>query len=393
MNAHVSENAGRRLAWLALATAPGLSPRGCAALLAAFGEPEAVLRASSRVLSAVTGVSAAAADRLASGAWQRDVEAAQARSTQLNVRIFTPDDADYPTRLRHLPDPPPALWRRGELEDDAAAIAVVGSRRPSSYGQAMAERIGRELSRAGFTVVSGLARGIDAGAHRAALEAGGRTVAVLGCGIDRAYPPEHRELQESIGRQGAVLSEFAPGTPPLPKHFPQRNRLISGLSLGVVVVEAGDRSGSLITARLALEQGREVFAVPGNVGVGGSVGTNRLIKSGAMLVEGLEDIIEAVAAHLDRRSLRPPTANSRLASGDGELEGDTLRVQGGAAPLESKLTAAEADLLEHLAREPRHMDELAALSGRPIQQVAALLVVLEIKGGVRQLPGNYYRTA
>ncbi|MEW6325200.1 MAG: DNA-processing protein DprA [Nitrospirota bacterium] len=365
---------GRRLAWVALASTPGMTPRSCASLLAAFGGPEQVLTAPLRDVGAVAGVSPSVARRLTSGESRRLADAALAQSAQLGALTLTPDDPDYPKRLLTLPDPPPALWCRGALEADAAAIAVVGSRRPSHYGQAMAERIGRELSGAGFVVVSGLARGIDAAAHRAALEAGGRTVAVLGCGVDRVYPRENRALQEAIGQRGAVISEFAPGTPPLPGHFPRRNRLISGLALGVVVVEAGDKSGSLITARLALEQGREVFAVPGNVGAGGSVGTNRLIKSGAMLLEGIDDILDAVAAHLDRRSLRRPPANRNQAYGDGGLV----------------LTAEEQNVLEHLTQEPRHVDELAARSGRPIQQIAALLVAMEIKGGVRQLPGNYY---
>jgi DNA processing protein len=388
--AHSSgDDAARRPAWVALAATPGITPRGCALLLARFGGPDAVLRASAEALAAVPGVSAPAARRLASGESSRRAVELLARPGS-GVCLLTPDDEDYPRRLRELPDPPPALWCRGEPGSvDAAIVAVVGSRRPSAYGEAMARRISSELARAGVTVASGLARGIDAAAHRAALEAGGQTIAVLGCGLDHIYPKEHRTLQEAIGRQGAVLSEFAPDAPPLSHHFPQRNRLISGVSLGVVVVEAGERSGSLITARLALEQGREVFAVPGNVGAGGSVGTNRLIKAGAVLAEGVADILQAVAPQLESASLRQPLPR-RLTS-----PADPNAAAGPAAPARRRtesdqLTAEEAALIELLTHEPRHMDELAVRSGRPVQQVAALLVSLEIKGSVRQLPGNYY---
>jgi DNA processing protein len=366
----------RRRAWVALAATPGLTPRGCAVLLARYGAPEAVLAAPANALASASGVSAQAAKSLASGESGRRAERQMRDSEQLGVSVLTPDDAAYPARLRELPDPPPALWGRGRADTDVAAIAVVGSRRPSPYGRTMAERFGRELAQAGLTVVSGLARGIDAAAHRAVLEIGGETIAVLGCGVDRIYPQEHRSLQEMIGRDGALLTEFPLGAPPLAHHFPRRNRLISGLSLGVVVVEAGERSGSLITARLALEQGREVFAVPGNLGAGGSVGTNRLIKAGATLVERVDDILHAVAAQFDPSSLRPLRP---LPSNDRPLSLEA-----------GSLTTEESALVGHVTGEPRHMDELAARAGRPVQQVAALLVSLEIKGAVRQLPGQFY---
>jgi DNA processing protein len=366
----------RRRAWVALAATPGLTPRGCALLLAHYHAPEAVLAASAGALASASGVSKSAATLLASGESGRRAEQLLRASDQSGIGVLTPDDAAYPARLRELPDPPPALWRRGKGEISPAAIAIVGSRRPSPYGRTMAERFGRELAQAGVTVVSGLARGIDAAAHRAVLEIGGNTIAVLGCGVDRFYPPEHRALQEAMAREGAVLTEFPPGAPPLAHHFPRRNRLISGLALGVVVVEAGERSGSLITARLALEQGREVFAVPGNLGSGGSIGTNRLIKAGATLVERVDDMLEAVAAQLDPSSLRPPRPSPSAAQPSSAA---------------ASLTTEEHALVGHVTDEPRHMDELAVRLGRPVQQVAALLVSLEIKGVVRQLPGQFYR--
>ncbi len=379
------ESSERRRAWVALSATAGVTPRGCALLLAHFGDPTAALGASYELLKSVEGISVPAAGQLSSGESGRRAEALLARAESLGLSVTTPDDDDYPKRLRNLPDPPPALWRRGDWrDDDAVAVAVVGSRRPSPYGRLMAEQFGRELSRVGATVVSGLARGIDGIAHRAALDAGGRTIAVLGCGIDRCYPEEHRSLQEAIGRQGAVLTEFPLGAPPLSHHFPRRNRLISGLSLGVVVVEAGERSGSLITARLALEQGREVFAVPGNLGAGGSVGTNRLIKAGATLVEGIDDILSAVAAQLEHR---PAVASSSTG------HAPRARIAAGTRPVTEPLTTDEGALIEHVGSEPRHMDELAVRSGRPVQQVAVLLLSMELKGAVRQLPGNFYFTA
>jgi len=362
---------------VALAATAGLTPRGCAALLARYRAPEAILAAPAAELSSAPGVSRPAAEALVSSQSARRAERLLRDSERVGAAILTPDDAAYPARLRELPDPPPALWYRGGMDFASAMIAVVGSRRPSPYGSMVAERFGRELALAGVTVVSGLARGIDGAAHQAALDAGGDTIAVLGCGLNRVYPLEHRALQEAIGRDGALLTEFSPNTPPLAHHFPRRNRLISGLALGVVVVEAGERSGSLITARLALEQGREVFAVPGNLGVGGSVGTNRLIKSGATLVERVEDILEAVAAQIDPsivRSLRPLPSADRMSSHAAE----------------ASLTTEERALAGHVTHEPLHMDELAARAGRPVRHVAALLVSLELKGAVRQLPGQFY---
>lgn len=212
---------------------------------------------------------------------------------------MTSADPQYPALLKELwPQPPRLSYRGGVIPEDRAAVAIVGTRTPSYYGIAMAEQLAADLAGAGITIISGLARGIDSVAHRAALQAGGRTIAVLGSGLDRIYPPEHAALAEAIARQGAVLSEFPPATEALPRHFPQRNRLISGLSLGVIVVEATERSGSLITAEWAAEQNRLVFAVPGNVLSASFRGTHQLIRDGAILIERAQDVLEALEPQL-----------------------------------------------------------------------------------------------
>jgi DNA processing protein len=256
----------------------------------------------------------------------------------------------------------------GTLErEDEAAIAIVGARHATAYGETVAHELAGELSRRGLTIVSGLARGIDAAAHRGALEAGGRTLAVLGSGLDQIYPPEHGGLAGEAAAQGALLSEFPLGTPPLRLHFPRRNRIISGLSLGVIVVEAGVGSGALITAHHALEQGREVFAVPGRVHARYSEGCNRLIKAGAKLVETWEDVLSELVPHLRRRSPR------RAAS-----------------PPPPVLTAAEQQVFDILAGGPLHIDALIVQAGLPGGRVASALVGLEMKGLVRQLSGKVF---
>jgi len=276
----------------------------------------------------------------------------------------------YPLLLSQIPDPPVCLFVKGEIRPDEPCIAVVGTRRASSYGRLVAERIARELASQGICVVSGLARGIDSSAHRGALEAGGRTLAVLGTGLDIAYPPENKELQEEIALRGALITEFPLGTMPHPWNFPQRNRIISGLSYGVVVVEAPEDSGALITAATAAEQGREVFAVPGDVTREKSKGCHRLIKEGAKLVEGASDIIEEIPALSGRPApplLKPP------------VEG---------------LSPVEAKVFSCLELSEKHVDTIAAESGLPPGEVAKALTFLEIKGLCKRLPGDMFvRTA
>ncbi len=286
------------------------------------------------------------------------------------------DGEQYPARLRTIPDPPAVLHCEGRIEpQDRQAVAIVGSRQATPYGLRITETLARELSGAGFTIVSGFARGIDAAAHRAALEAGGRTIAVLGCGLDMTYPPEHASLREEIAASGAVLTELAPGTKPLAHHFPRRNRIISGLSLGVIVVEAAEDSGSLITARLALEQGREVFAVPGPLDAPLSRGPHGLIKQGAKLVETVDDIIEELLPQMERPK--------RDLNSSGKMS---------AIPELPALSSEERTVLTLMSREPLHLDDLTEQSGLTVAGVAGILLALELKGVARQLPGQrYYR--
>jgi DNA processing protein len=291
------------------------------------------------------------------------------------ISIMTLGDADYPQSLRWISEPPPVLYIRGTFRpEDQLALAVVGSRKPSPYGQLMAQRLSAELAQYGFTVVSGLARGIDSLAHQGALQGGGRTIAVLGSGINVVYPPEHRRLYEAISTQGAVMSEFPFDTKPDRWNFPRRNRIISGLTLGTLVVEASDQSGSLHTARHALEQGREVFAVPGRIDVSSSRGTNNLIKRGAKLVEGIEDILEELPEAV-RLAVR---------------QRGTAPVPTDAAPMSMALTADEARVLALILPEETHIEAIIQTSQLPAQVVASILVRLELQGVVRQFPGKFF---
>jgi DNA processing protein len=285
--------------WLALRRVHGAGPRTCRLLLERLGSAEQIFKSTGEEITAA-GVGRNVARPIAGFNDFAPLEKELCELPRLGARLVRWTDADYPPNLRQIADPPPYLIARGLLEpNDAACVAVVGARAASEAGLRMAQRLGFELAAHGFVVVSGLPRGIDGAAHRGALEAGGRTVAVLGCGIDVAYPPEHRGLADSIiERRGAVLSELPLGTAPLPENFPSRNRILSGLSLGVVIVEAAEKSGSLITARMALEQNRQVFAVPGSPLSGKTRGSNRLLREGAVLVECVEDVIEDLAPQM-----------------------------------------------------------------------------------------------
>ena len=297
------------------------------------------------------------------------------------MEIVTILDEDYPELLRQIHDPPPFLYVRGELlPEDQKALAIVGSRQCSEYGRAVARRISQELARRGFTIVSGLARGIDGAAHEGALSVGGRTLGVLGCGVDVAYPLEHLSLKEAISKQGAVISEFPLATAPVPENFPRRNRVISGLCLGVIVVEAADQSGALITATSALEQGREVFAVPGPIGSKTSVGTHRLIKQGAKLIEGVEDILEEISGQLQPSG--PSRSVSTVSAGPPDRQAGPPRWSG--------LNPEEQMIYELLSHEPRHVDDLTVQAGRASSEMAGLLLQLELKGAARQLAGHMY---
>jgi DNA processing protein len=288
-------------------------------------------------------------------------------------------DLRYPASLRNIADPPPLLYVDGDLEPiDAQAIAIVGSRHATPYGIRIARMLAGELSRLGFTIVSGMARGIDRVAHESALSAGGRTLAVLGCGLDVVYPPDHKQLRAQIPEAGAVLTEFPLGSPPLAAHFPQRNRILSGLSLGVVVVEAAEGSGSLITAKLAAEQGREVFAVPGPVDVPTSRGTHGLLKLGAKLTETVDDILEELLPQLERPVM---TTSFCPASAAG-----ARRPLMDFSPEEQRVYAV-------VSEDPQSIDELTEHAALASSTVAGVLLALELKDAVRQTPGQrYYRS-
>jgi DNA processing protein len=287
---------------------------------------------------------------------------------QQKIQVMTWDEECYPRRLKEIDQPPPVLYIRGELkQEDDWAVAVVGTRRMTSYGRQVAEELSACLAQNRITVVSGLARGVDAVAHQASLAAGGRTLAILGNGVDRVYPPEHRKLAEQILQNGALCSDYAPGTPPDGINFPPRNRIISGLSAAAVIVEAGDKSGALITATFAAEQGREVFAVPGGMHAPQSQGTNRLIQQGARPLLRVDEVLEV----FDIERTQQQQAARRLIPAD----------------------AIENALLQVLGSEPVHIDEIRAQSGLSIDNVTATLTMMELKGLVRQVGGMNYIAA
>ncbi|HVN84522.1 MAG TPA: DNA-processing protein DprA [Candidatus Binatia bacterium] len=350
-------------AWIALKLVRGV---GCVlyqGLLRAFGHPRAALTAGVHALECAGVRRDVAAAIRGFNDWAR-VERQLAQAKGAGARVVTWADADYPDNLRQIHDPPPFLFVRGAFDPtDRVAVAIVGSRSASTYGLQVTREISEGLARAGVTVVSGLARGIDAEAHRATLQMRGRTLAVLGSGIDVVYPSEHHALFMAIAEHGAVVSEFLMGTKPDAENFPSRNRIIAGLALGTVIVEATEKSGSLITAQLAVDQGRDVFAVPGPVGAR-SRGTHKLIRDGAKLTERAEDILEEIAPRL-------------LA----------VRARQQPAP---ELDAAETRVLASLGGETRHIDELIDGSGLTASQVLEILLSLELKGVVHQLPGKYY---
>lgn len=360
------------LPWIRL-TKTGASARRLNHLLDHFGSPEALFASPAREVAHVARCSTAVAEKLLDPAYEangRDLKLME----RLEVKLIRRCDPDFPPLLREIADPPVALYVRGALEPaDGRAVAIVGSRQSTEYGRRTADKLARELVEAGFTVVSGLARGIDTAAHGGALRAGGRTLACLGCGVDVVYPSENRGLAQSISEHGAVLSEYPMNAPPDAWHFPSRNRIVSGLSLGVVVVEAPFGSGSLITATCAVDQNREVFAVPGNVENRLNRGPHALIKDGAKLVEGIEDILAELAPEAP---LQP------------RLELDPVPA---AAP---ELSPPERALHALLGPEPKPIDDLIMEAALPAGEVSATLLTLELKGVARRLPGNaYVRTA
>ncbi len=353
--------------WVGFNKVRGIGPLRLRALLDTYGSVERAWHASAGQLRSA-GLDGRSIGNLLKARSELDLDRELKRIEAVGARVLTWDSPQYPRLLLETNAPPPVLYVKGELkEDDAWAVAVVGTRRASTYGREVTRRLAGSLARNGITIVSGMARGIDGMAHLAALESGGRTIAVFGCGIDHIYPAEHRQLAGEIATQGALVSDYPLGTRPEARNFPPRNRIISGLSLGVLVTNAGKSSGALITADFAAEQGRDVFAVPGSILTQGSIGPNRLIQDGAKLVTTAEDVLEElnltmVAEQTKARQVLP--------------EDET-----------------EAALLQHLSPEPTHVDELQRQSSLPISQVTSTLAMMELKGMVRQVGGMNYVVA
>jgi len=365
-----------REAYIALNMVDGVGPIRVRALLERFGEPQAILSASRGELMRVDGVGEEVARCITSWRESIDLDAELARIEKSGVRVVMRDDAEYPKNLREIYDPPLVLYVKGALrENERMAIAIVGSRRTTLYGQEMSRKLAYQLARLGVTVVSGLARGIDTAAHKGALQAKGRTVAVIGCGIDVVYPPENKKLaDEIVEKGGAVVTEFPFGVKPDRQNFPMRNRIISGWSLGVVVVEANLKSGALITAAQAAEQGRQVFAVPGRADSILSRGTNRLIKDGAKLTEDVEDVLTEFEYLLPRKPESAEAAEPRNGGTEAAL----------------KLSETEAKVMALIGQEEIAIDEIIRGSGLTSAAVSATLLGLEMKRIVRQLPGKLY---
>ena len=360
--------------WFHLKSVPGIGNHLFKRLVDRFGSPQGALAASPEDLLEVEGISRRVVDAMRASNPPAAAVAEIDAVRKHGYRIVTLNDADYPTLLREIPDPPPVLYVNGSLAAAERCIAVVGSRNATPYGVATARQLCAELARLGLTVVSGMALGIDTAAHEGALSVRGRTVAVLGSGLNQVYPPENRRLAERIAAGGAVISEFALDNGPDAHHFPIRNRIISGMSCGTVVVEATRNSGSLITARLAAEQNREVFAVPGSVQSFKSMGTHTLIKQGAKLVENAQDII----CELGQFLVNPPSVAA--ASGD--------------APRIAKhdgLTAEESQVFQALGPYPLHIDELVRRLAIDAGRLSAILLNLELKGAALQLPGKLFQ--
>ncbi|MCC6369149.1 MAG: DNA-protecting protein DprA [Bryobacterales bacterium] len=366
-----------QLYWLALQLVPGLGSRKAGQLIGQFQGPREVFRASLSELESM-GLATATAQSILSGCTFEDAATQQQKMKQSGAVMIPLLDTRYPKRLRSIFDPPPLLFCRGRIELlDSLMIGIVGTRRPTAYGSAASDRLARDLAMAGLTVVSGMARGIDTAAHKAALEVGGSTVAVLGCGVDLVYPAENRKLAEEIASKGLVVSEFPMGTPAYPQNFPIRNRIVSGLGVGILVVEGAKYSGSAITARLAVEQGRELFAVPGNITSKMSWSPNLLIKQGAKLVQEAEDVLSELSAG-DRRQLQEAKGGRQVA----EQQSLTPEVE----------SAAGRSLLGLLAvDEPQHVDViLENLPQYSSSELIAALFELEMLGLVRQLAGKQF---
>ena len=391
--------------WLTLALVPGVGSTLFIRLLARFGRPEVALRAAEAELAEIVGPQVA--QRIRQYREFVDVEAQERLMRQFDAHLTTMDDPAYPALLAEIYDPPLALYVRGELLDtDQYAVAIVGTRKPTNYGLGMAERLGADLAVRGITVISGMAEGIDAAAHRGALKAGGRTIAVLGSGVDQVFPAMHAELMQEIIRNGAVVSLFPMGMPAMAGNFPRRNRVISGMALGLIVVEAGPTSGALITARHAAEQGREVFAVPGHAGHPCSMGPHSLIREGAKLVETVNDVLVELNLPVSARQPVPPVEEGQLSlpmeSGGngmtagggcptgGKAGGGGMTAGGGCPTVSPSVSAVESDILSMLNPDGSFVDEIALSCRVPVSEALSALTMLELKGLVRQFSGKRF---
>ncbi|HJS20906.1 MAG TPA: DNA-processing protein DprA [Anaerolineales bacterium] len=350
--------------WVGFNLIKGIGAVRMQALVQHFGDLESAWSAAPADL-AEAGLGLKLIERIVQARAQVDLDKVWARIEVQGIKILTWQDEAYPQRLKEIEQPPPVLYVRGDyLPDDLFAVAIVGTRRVSPYGRQITEELASYLAGNGITVISGLARGVDAIAHQTALKAGGRTISVLGSGVDKIYPPEHRQLAERMMESGSILSDYAPGTPPDASNFPPRNRIISGLSLAVVVIEAGETSGALITAEFAAEQGREVFAVPGSILAPQSKGTNKLIQQGALPLLSVNDLMQA----LDLTRMGEQKAARKVIPAD----------------------ETEARLMNVLGVQPLHVDEIRTQTELPIEKVSATLALMELKGLVRQVGGMNY---
>lgn len=361
--------------WIWLNAVPGLLPQHHVRLLRAYGAPKAVLEASVNSLCEEGGVDRAFSDTFLKR--RAEVEDLVEKEWKIladrGVTLLTLEDERYPQLMKPIFDPPMLLYVQGELfSKDGEGLAVVGSRKATPYGKLMAERLSEGVAERGVTIVSGMARGVDTSAHQAALGVGGRTVAVLGSGLAECYPPENRKLMDRIVKSGAVVSEFPFWTKPLPHHFPRRNRVISAMARGTLVVEAARDSGALITTDFALEHGRQVFAVPGPVGATNSQGTNRLIKQGATLVETAEDIFNEIPAW---KTLKSSTVGQTGLFGESAVSEEARQAYG------------------FLSGEPEHIDLLTRRSGWAVHRLAACLMELELSGLAKQFSGKLFARA
>ncbi len=349
--------------WIALRQIPQVGPVRIRMLLDHFGAISTAWAAAAPELREV--LPASLVEEMHALRDKTDIAELYSRTTQNGVRVTCLVDDDYPALLKEVPSPPPVLYYRGQLvETDHAAVAIVGTRKVTAYGREMAHRIASDLAKAGVTIISGLALGVDGVAHRAALDAGGRTIAVLGSGIDVIYPGAHRDLARKIEAQGAVVTDYPPGTQPDRFNFPPRNRIISGLSRGVVVIEAPERSGALITVDFAAEQGRDAFAVPGPVHAPASAGCLRILREGATLVRSADDVLEDL--HI-RKLHREETSPPPVALSDDERR-----------------------LLAVLSSQPLHLDDIAEALSKSVGEVSGELMMLELQGHVHSAGGGYY---